>query len=136
MTKPFEDYHFDESAYDRPNDDWVCGHSSEGRPCPIGPSGTGHCQAEQICIPYLKQDRWHCNRPSAWGGKCNDGPLPGGECSHPFPGCHPARSLMARRRALTFAVAALTMGVLLIALGGGGARGLERGRDPQAPPDR
>lgn len=121
MTAPTDDRHFDENAYDRPNDDWVCGWSGEGRPCPIGPSGTGRCQAEQICIPYLKQGRWHCNRPSAWGGKCREGPLPDGACSHPFPTCHPAPNVMARRRALTFAVTATTIGVLLIALGGGGA---------------
>ena len=40
---------FDETRYERPNKDWICGHTCDGCPCRIGPSPSGECRATTEC---------------------------------------------------------------------------------------
>ncbi len=62
--------------YVRPNGNWVCGRSAEGRPCPHGPSTRGKCTAQHECKPAQVGDRWVCTRPEQYGGPCDDPALP------------------------------------------------------------
>ena len=79
MSVPAPD--FDAQNYARPNQNWICGHACEGKPCPLGPSAGGKCQATSECRPVLKKlpgeakGRWECTRQ---GGACEAGPLPDG----------------------------------------------------------
>ena len=36
---------FDSLNYARPNQNWMCGHACEGKPCRPGPDNKGRCQA-------------------------------------------------------------------------------------------
>ena len=100
--------------YERPGLPWVCGHASEGEPCPLGPSRLGVCGAASECAPQLIDDRWQCNRPAHRGGPCDHGPGPRGECANASTKCAPVRSVHARRGWFTFCCTALTIGVLAI----------------------
>jgi hypothetical protein len=105
---------FKQNRYERPNQDWICGRAAEGNPCPLGPGKHGNCRATAQCVPARKGDRWFCTRSEAQGGKCEEGPSPRGECSHPIPPCQPVRSLRRLRGAAVWAVVALTAGALLL----------------------
>ena len=105
-----------DSSYERPGMPWICGHSADGEPCPLGPSRLGVCGATSDCEPQLIEDRWVCNRPSHRGGPCATGPSPQGTCSRCFTKCAPVRSLRARRGWFTFCCTALTIGILAILL--------------------
>ena len=118
MQKPLDPLGFKQSRYERPNQDWTCGRAAEGRPCPLGPDKYGSCRATGQCIPARKGDRWFCTRSEAEGGKCDEGPLPNGECSHPISPCQPVRSLRRLREAVVWTVVALTTGSLLLLFGG------------------
>lgn len=115
---------FNRRQYERPNQNWICGHAAEGKPCRIGPDGKGHCRATFECQPALKvkpgetKGRYECTRPAEYGGPCAHGPLPDGSCSRPITRCVPVRSLRARRKLVTVCVAAFTSAVLLIGLCG------------------
>lgn len=116
---------FDTGSYQRPHDDWVCGHHCDGRPCPIGPSSSGGCTANQICSPVLQNDVWHCTRAKAFGGRCKEGPLPDpnnptqfAACPHQPSVCQPHRSLRQKRRLVTGIVIAASLGICLVILGG------------------
>ncbi|NKB70988.1 MAG: hypothetical protein GKR89_28285 [Candidatus Latescibacteria bacterium] len=87
----------DQSPYQRPGQKWICGHSSDGAPCRIGPSSQGQCRATWECTPAEQGTRWRCMRPASAGGPCSEGPLPSGSCSRTVPPCQPIRSLNARR---------------------------------------
>ena len=117
MQKPLDPLGFKQNRYERPNQDWICGRASEGRPCPLGPDKHGNCRATGQCIPARKGDRWICTRSEADGGKCAEGPLPRGECSHPIPPCQPVRSLRRVRGIVVWMVLALTIGALLLLFG-------------------
>ena len=117
MQKPLDPLGFKQNRYERPNQDWICGRASEGRPCPLGPDKHGNCRATGQCIPARKGDRWICTRSEADGGKCAEGPLPRGECSHPIPRCQPVRSLRRVRGIVVWMTLALTVGALLLLLG-------------------
>ena len=112
---------FDSLNYARPNQNWMCGHACEGKPCRPGPDNKGRCQATFECQPALEtkpgetKGRWRCTRP---GGACESGPLPDGTCCRPIPKCSPVPTLRKRRGQLTWAVVAATVALLLIALGG------------------
>jgi len=115
---PLQDYGFRKSQYERPTQDWICGWASEGWTCQVGPDEKGRCRATFECVPSQKGERWYCSRPETHGGKCEDGPLPDGECSKPIAKCQPVRSLRARRGMVTLWITALTVGVLLLFLPG------------------
>lgn len=115
---------FDESRYERPNKNWLCGHTCDGCPCRIGPSPSGECRATTECKPQLvtppgeTKGTWKCTRPKDWGGPCPDGPLPDGTCCKAIPPCRPVRSLRARRGLVTRIVVIACFALLLIGLAG------------------
>ena len=115
---------FDETRYERPNQNWVCGNTCDGCPCRIGPSPSGECRATTECTPLLTKKEgeakgtWKCTRPKDWGGACESGPNPDGTCCKSIPKCRPVRSIRNMRGLLTRAVIAASVGVLLIALSG------------------
>lgn len=112
-----DNFQFDENAYARPNQRWVCGRSAEGNACPLGPTSRGHCRAAYECAPYQKGDTWHCARTKANGGACDDGPLPDGTCCRSIEMCQPVRSLLAQRGVVSFCVFAAALGIVLIMVG-------------------
>lgn len=118
MQRPLDAFRFKQNHYDRPNQDWVCGHAAEGRRCPLGPDERGNCRHTGECMPAQKGDRWLCTRTDASGGKCAEGPLPDGACAHPIPPCQPVPSLRRARSRMVWLVVALTTGALLFLLGG------------------
>ena len=111
---------FDSQHYERPIQKWTCGRAAEGKPCRLGPSARGRCQATFECAPALEKKegeakgRWRCTRP---GGACETGPFPDGTCCRPIPRCSPVPTLRARRGRLTLAVVTATVAVLMILLG-------------------
>ncbi|HEX4265830.1 MAG TPA: hypothetical protein VH597_15960 [Verrucomicrobiae bacterium] len=115
---------FDKHQYERPNQNWICGHAAEGKPCRIGPDGKGHCRATYECQPALETNpgeskgRYKCTRPVEYGGPCRNGPMPDGTCCRPITKCVPVRSLRAKRKLLAICVTAFTAGILLIGLCG------------------
>ena len=115
---------FDESRYERPNKDWICGRTCDGCPCKVGPSPNGECRATTECKPQLvlkegeTKGTWKCTRSKDWGGPCETGPLPDGTCCKAIPKCQPVRSLRNRRGLLTRAFVTLCVAGLLIALTG------------------
>jgi hypothetical protein len=111
MKIPIQNIDFKKSPYERPNQKWVCGWAAQGKPCPHGPNGAGKCAIEDhsTCAPYQDQNtgRYHCNRPTVFGGKCDNGPLPDGSCCSPEPVYHPCQpqlSMRAQRSRLTWLV--------------------------------
>lgn len=112
---------FDSLGYERPNQNWICGHAAEGAPCRPGPDHCGRCRATAECAPVLEKPageskgRWRCTRP---GGVCETGPRPDGTCCRPIAKCSPMPTLRTRRGQLTRAVVAATVALLLICLGG------------------
>ncbi len=123
MTRRLQDFRFDKSEYERPNQKWVCGWAADGRPCRVGPDHRGRCHARYECKPRRAEHRWDCARPERWGGKCADGPLPDGTCCRPIPKCQPVRSLRARRGVVALSTAAFTIGLVLMLFGGPRLRG-------------
>ena len=119
MRERVQKFDYRRSPYLRPNQKWVCGWTTEGRPCHVGPDLKGRCQATFECRPIKSEgDRWQCSRSDLAGGKCDRGPLPDGTCCRPVPRCRPIRGIGARRRLTTGWVVALTVGMLLFFLGG------------------
>jgi hypothetical protein len=112
-----QEFGFEKSTYERPNQKWVCGHAKEGRCCLAGPDAHGNCTAAAECRPLRKGDRWYCTRPAFLGGPCAEGPLPDGQCCRPIPKCSPVRSLRYSRGITVLLTAALTMAALLVCLG-------------------
>jgi len=104
--------------YDRPQDEWTCGRAAEGCPCVFGPDSKGQCRATTQCLPAKKGDRWVCTRAISLGGPCERGPQPDGACGCPVPPCTPVQSLRAKRQRLTWLIASLAGGVVLLALWG------------------
>jgi hypothetical protein len=115
---------FNRHQYERPNQNWICGHAAEGKPCRIGPDGKGHCRATYECQPALEtkpgetKGRYKCTRPAEYGGPCAQGPLPDGTCCRCIAKCVPVRSLRAKRKLLSICITALTAAILLIGLCG------------------
>jgi len=54
MVKRLQNFHHDSAHYDRPNLVWICGHSPDGRACPLGqnPRTVGVALG-----PYSMEDR-------------------------------------------------------------------------------
>ncbi|MFQ5763951.1 MAG: hypothetical protein ACE5GT_03395 [Rhodospirillales bacterium] len=120
MIGALQKFDFLSSAYQRPNQEWVCGRQAEGRPCQIGPDAKGVCRADYECQPMKRDDRWHCTRSDYAGGRCEKGPFPDSTCCRPVPRCRPVMNWRARPKAMGRRVAALTFGLLLILLAGSG----------------
>lgn len=115
MSRRLQQTGFDSSHYERPDREWVCGHT--GHACPLGPDTRGSCVTTHECSPFRESDRWICARPSSYGGECSGGPLPDGTCCNAVSTCQPRRSMRARRgRAVRWAVVT-TIGFLALALG-------------------
>ncbi len=127
MRGILQKFDFRSSAYERPTQTWVCGREAEGRPCAIGPDAKGACRADFECRPAKRDDRWHCTRSDLSGGRCGHGPLPDGTCCRPVPRCRPVISWRARPGAVARRVAALTFGLLLILMAGGGPAFIDPG---------
>ncbi len=91
-------FEFDRSAYERPNNTYVCGRGGEWRtPCRQGPSHDGTCGGVAGCKPYHNRDRWECRRAKAAGGPCENGPAPDGTCGYTQSPCVPRRTLRQHR---------------------------------------
>lgn len=118
MMRPLQERSFRDSHYERPNQDWVCGHAASGCPCRIGPDVKGRCRASFECRPIQQDDRWICTRSDFAGGRCEVGPLPDGTCCMAITPCQPVRGWRAKRRLVTQLTAILTFGLLLILLSG------------------
>lgn len=122
MQRPLDPLRFKANRYERPNQDWVCGHAAEGHGCPLGPDARGNCRHTGECAPARKGDRWLCMRSDAEGGKCAEGPLPNGACAHPIPPCQPVPSIRRSRGTLVWLFIAVTAGALLVLLGNSNLR--------------
>lgn len=122
MRRLLDQLSFKKNRYARPNQDWICGHTDEGHPCPLGPDDRGRCRHTGECFPAKSGDRWLCTRRDAQGGKCSEGPLPNGACAHQIPPCQPKPSVRRVRGQLAWVLVALTLGILLVVLAGTGRR--------------
>jgi hypothetical protein len=109
-------FSFKRSRYERPQQAWVCGRTTCGKACIIGPDAKGDCRASFECVPLKKGDRWHCTRPEVTGGACPSGPLPDGTCCNAVPKCIPVRSLRSRRALAVWWTGLATAGLLLLGL--------------------
>jgi hypothetical protein len=103
------------SQYDRPNQPWVCGLSTEGEACSAGPTARGQCPALAECMPVRDADRWQCARSDVRGGSCTEGPTPEGGCGRVHQ-CHPLRSLRTIRGRFVRACTLVAAGALFILL--------------------
>lgn len=121
--EPLQPFNHRSSPYERPNQDWVCGWQKTGQACALGPDGAGRCHSDRECRPANRAGRWECARSEQAGGRCTEGPLPGGMCARPIVPCRPRRSWKAQRRAVARWAAAAMVGVLLVLLGSGAWRG-------------
>ena len=103
----------DKSSYERPNFPYKCGRGAMWRtPCFKGPKIDGSCGGTQDCEPFFKEGRWSCRRAKEFGGSCNEGPGPNGECSWQRPPCAPKKTLRSIRGQISF-LAVATIIVLL-----------------------
>ncbi|MGB1109366.1 MAG: hypothetical protein ACPG4N_03370 [Gammaproteobacteria bacterium] len=88
---PFE---HDQSRYERPLGKHRCGRGCHWqKPCWQGPNAEGRCGGTSECTPVRKGDGWECQRPKHAGGKCEQGPLPDGQCCKQQPACNPRLTL-------------------------------------------
>lgn len=125
-------FDFGSSAYERPNQRWVCGRAATGEACRLGPDSKGRCCVVAECQPRRDGDRWVCTRTNAAGGACECGPMADGTCSRPIPPCVPVRSMRARRGLTVRWAVAATIGFLAVVLGVGGGAMLMPGPLSQA----
>ena len=114
MTDTF-DFRFDRSAYERPNNKFVCGRATEwGKPCARGPNGDGTCGGTTECQPYNSNGRWECRRPAQNGGSCATGPSPDGTCGCSLPPCVPRRSLRQFRWRLSVIMVGVAVALIAV----------------------
>lgn len=118
MKRLFQKFGFRQSAYDRPNQKWVCGRACEGEACAFGPDLSGRCTVTYECRPHLHGNRWMCNRGRAGTDvkPCDEGPTPEGKCCHRLTRCTPVRSLRSKRGLVTLCVVALALALLLLTM--------------------
>jgi hypothetical protein len=128
MARLFQIPNFKRDEYQRPDQKWVCGRACDGKGCIFGPDPGGRCRTTGECQPVKEGDRWKCTRPDTHGGLCEGGPMPNGECCHQIGPCQPVLSLRALRGRWAGAAGILTVGLLLVLLGGSGrARWIDPG---------
>lgn len=111
-------------GYNRPNEDWICGHLASGNPCPLGPDASGECRASYACVPEDNGQRFQCSRSELLGGPCQKGPHPDGCCGLKLQKCAPQPSLRKRRKSVTLWLSGLVIGLLAVILVGGKANEL------------
>lgn len=115
---------FDRGDYARPNQNWICGHSREGKQCRIGPDASGHCRAKFECQPLLElkpgemKGRYRCTRTPEQGGACSSGPTPEGVCCRRITPCQPTRTWRSRRAVWVKVFSFLLVGCLALILCG------------------
>jgi hypothetical protein len=103
-----------ESAYERPNQPFLCGRSGMWKAaCWQGPGVGGQCGGQSECAPARIGDRWECRRPKRAGGTCAEGPLPDGTCGHCQAPCAPRRNIRTLRAHVSV-VAVLALFVFLV----------------------
>ena len=103
----------DKSSYERPNFPYKCGRGAMWRtPCFKGPKIDGSCGGTQDCEPFFKEGRWSCRRAKEFGGSCNEGPGPNGECSWQRPPCSPKKTLRSIRGQISFLAVATIIALL------------------------
>ncbi len=103
----------DKSSYERPNLPYKCGRGAMWRtPCFKGPKIDGSCGGTQDCEPFFKEGRWSCRREKEFGGSCNEGPGPNGECSWQRPPCAPKKTLRSIRGQISFLAVATIIALL------------------------
>ena len=102
--------------YDRHDPKWSCGDAASGDPCPLGPSRLGVCSAQFDCQPAKQGDRWLCTRPESYGGPCECGPTPSGDCGRPRRDCVPQPLVRQRRGLWVIAAMCGCLGLLLVML--------------------
>ena len=122
MAEPIDNFGYNKQLYQRPNQKWVCGRAEDGCPCRLGPDTKGRCVTTHECDPVLvtkggDKGRWICTRPTAFGGKCEQGPYPDGSCCKSLPPCEPKMSIRAKRGLVNRWTVSLTIGALAIAIG-------------------
>ena len=112
-----QDASLNRSQYDRPTQQWQCGHAQG---CHTGPNAKGHCRASYQCHPEQRNGEWYCSRKDCLGvaDSCSEGPLANGVCAHPEPSCVPVRSLRAKRSLVTRWLVSLTIGLLVLLIAG------------------
>ncbi len=113
-----QNFEHDRSAYDRPNQKWICGWAADGGGCRLGPDVHGRCRTTHECQPVPSGDRWMCTRPTIAGGRCEAGPLPDGTCCRAILKCQPVRSVRSKRGAMVSGFAVLTIGLLVVLISG------------------
>ena len=110
-----EQFRHDRSAYERPNQPFVCGRAARwGKPCGRGPNPDGSCGGTVECVPFNKDGRFECRRPGSAGGPCATGPLPDGRCGRTMPPCAPVPSLRRLRGRLAILGFALTLALVVV----------------------
>ncbi|MFT7577537.1 MAG: hypothetical protein ACI9XZ_003938, partial [Alphaproteobacteria bacterium] len=95
---------------------WVCGHMSPGQPCVAGPGGRGQCSAAYTCSPVQLGDVWTCDRATANGGACKEGPAADGSCCNPRPACIPIRSARAQHDTVAAWVGLAVLGAVVMVI--------------------
>jgi len=117
MKPRLQNFDHRSSHYERPNQSWVCGRASSGKPCALGPDGVGQCRTLSECRPRRSGDNWACTRSKSAGGACHDGPSSDGRCCRELPPCLPVRSLRSRRGRFTAWVTVACLGLILLLFG-------------------
>lgn len=125
--QPLQRTGLEDSQYERPQQKWVCGWASHGKPCRAGPDSGGECGANFECLPSQRGERWHCARQPLQGGRCEDGPLPDGTCCLAVIRCRPTLSWRARRANMSRWALFLTFGLLVVGLAGSGPAAISPG---------
>ncbi|QDT83861.1 hypothetical protein [Gimesia chilikensis] len=119
MTDSLQSFNWKDSDYERPGNDWVCGHKCElGQVCRLGPDSQGCCQIQSRCQPEKKGEKYVCTRAAVHGGKCKEGPTEDGNCCQSDARCQPKRSLAAKRRLLSCIATAAGVLFCLFLFGG------------------
>lgn len=103
-------------SYDRPNQAWICGHTDDGNPCPVGPGRLGLCQHAGDCRPVQLDGEWKCNRSPLHGGLCDYGPDVDGGCGIQRTTCTPQASLRKRRGVFVLGCFAVAVAILVLML--------------------
>ena len=67
---------------------------------------------QRIVTLFFKEGRWLCRREKKFGGSCDEGPGPNGECSWQRPPCAPRKTLRSIRGQISFLAVATIIALL------------------------